>query len=509
MKYSLFLLLSLFISTITAISQPRLIKDISEGAESSFDFSKPENDGLMARTKEHLYFYITKNSNVQIWETNILSNETKMVLERPFLTEYAVYNNEIYVVSHTATKSYLGKINDQSEYLDLLNNFAGFSKMLSFNGKLFFINDVTLMSIDSVGSTENIYAFSSFSGVRDFVIFDNTIYLIAGDNEGTKLFKSDGKQGKPLALKTLTTGSEFNQRLYMTVAENNLFFFYKKSGGPYQLLAYNSISNTLTELKIFEELFFNDLKKENSIIGFQNKLIFKSRIVGESDKMFESNGTVSGTKQLLDKIPFNFYVYNNRLYFLSSANQGNRLYAYAGLGLPNTILNNILLDATPIINHDNLLIFSAKSGTENYEIYQYDVVAKTLLKLTNFTKDSIHVNPRDFLAADSTIYFTANGPFGRELYGLTVKLLSNSEGFLYPKNDIKVFPNPFSDKLNIEFNLGNEASYILINSIGSIVMRGKITNSKESIASEELPSGIYSLIIYVKSNTLTTQLVKI
>jgi hypothetical protein len=77
----------------------------------------------------------------------------------------------------------------------------------------------------------------------------------------------------------------------------------------------------------------------------------------------------------------------------------------------------------------------------------------------------------------------------------------------YIKNSVTVYPNPASDILNIEFNLGQENSFngvIIYNSLGQMVREEEIAikNRSASISTINLLNGVYYLSL--KSDKLTT-----
>ena len=66
-----------------------------------------------------------------------------------------------------------------------------------------------------------------------------------------------------------------------------------------------------------------------------------------------------------------------------------------------------------------------------------------------------------------------------------IEQISQETGF-------KIYPNPTSDKLFLEFseNFENQAVKIY-NTVGSMVLSKKITDKKTILSTETLPSGIY------------------
>jgi len=72
----------------------------------------------------------------------------------------------------------------------------------------------------------------------------------------------------------------------------------------------------------------------------------------------------------------------------------------------------------------------------------------------------------------------------------------------------KIFPNPFSDRINLENAKRENFDLTILNSLGKVVRQMQITSNNEAIDLTELNSGIYFLRINDKKNTRTMKLIK-
>ncbi|MBT6440281.1 MAG: T9SS type A sorting domain-containing protein [Flavobacteriales bacterium] len=83
-----------------------------------------------------------------------------------------------------------------------------------------------------------------------------------------------------------------------------------------------------------------------------------------------------------------------------------------------------------------------------------------------------------------------------------------STNYILPNVNSKIFPNPFSEK--IEIQLPSNADYFiqLLNSIGQIIYSEKLNGSRTFINTEQLPSGAYFLRINSDQTMETVQLIK-
>ena len=74
-------------------------------------------------------------------------------------------------------------------------------------------------------------------------------------------------------------------------------------------------------------------------------------------------------------------------------------------------------------------------------------------------------------------------------------------------NNIKVFPNPFNDRLYINYNQSESLNYKIVDLNGNILMQQKLNNN--FIITDDLRLGVYSLVIYNKNINITKKIIKI
>ncbi len=58
---------------------------------------------------------------------------------------------------------------------------------------------------------------------------------------------------------------------------------------------------------------------------------------------------------------------------------------------------------------------------------------------------------------------------------------------------IKVWPNPFSDHLNIELTINDPAEYLIMDNLGRIAVKRRLMPGKQEIDLKELSRGVYFL----------------
>jgi hypothetical protein len=80
--------------------------------------------------------------------------------------------------------------------------------------------------------------------------------------------------------------------------------------------------------------------------------------------------------------------------------------------------------------------------------------------------------------------------------------LTNSTENLQNTIELKVFPNPVQDNLNIQTNISGNANFKVLNSIGQEVKKGIIPDKFSAINISGLPDGYYTIEIMTGTNTL-------
>ena len=82
-------------------------------------------------------------------------------------------------------------------------------------------------------------------------------------------------------------------------------------------------------------------------------------------------------------------------------------------------------------------------------------------------------------------------------------------------NNVMVYPNPFTDKLNIRYNgiASGNITYCIYNSLGSKVLCGEFTenalkNNDMSLDLQQLKDGVYHLQLIVNGKIINTKIVK-
>ena len=72
----------------------------------------------------------------------------------------------------------------------------------------------------------------------------------------------------------------------------------------------------------------------------------------------------------------------------------------------------------------------------------------------------------------------------------------------------KIYPNPFSDRINLENSRTENLNLTILNSLGQVVRQMKINTNNEIIDLSEQNEGIYLLRISDQKSKMTTKIIK-
>ena len=105
--------------------------------------------------------------------------------------------------------------------------------------------------------------------------------------------------------------------------------------------------------------------------------------------------------------------------------------------------------------------------------------------------------------------------YGNGVYQINL----SSSNILLPNNeissnniDLKIYPNPAKDLINLSFNLTNEYRWIIYNELGAIVNQSRTKksygNTSEKIDISDLKAGVYFVSIINDDKVITKEFIK-
>lgn len=527
-KYCVVLLVNLcLLSNHLQAQSVQLVKDITPGPESTFssDFV-PVDDGILFGFGTHVLFVVKDAAkNFNLWLSDGEEDGTKLLHGLSAGSSFKGFVNgddgNVYYGVQTPVGSYLYSLSKAS--LDTVRIFSNPEKMnfLTYlNGQLFFESKSALMRFDpNTKQSALVFQFGTFVGIRDIGTLNNKLILIGEKSFQTHLYSSDGTQTGTKSYYKLNEGSEFSGDYYMTEVGGKLFFFYNKPSEPYTLHVTDGTAGGTLPLVQLERITFVNLEKNRSIFGWNGKLFFRGRALGNfsnQDELYVSDGTVSGTQKININSswskPAYFTPYNGKLYFMADdlgyvfnvyrtdGTQAGTVRAIDpwDLGSGNSYGGNFMVE------HNDSLYFYAVRNSVGEELWVSGgtTTSTACIDIVPGSNSSV---PSQMTSTDNYLFLLYESQeYGKELFVLEPGSVSTTESFT---DQIRIYPNPFTDYIQIDGMDGyNNLTLDILDVDGKQVFSRIVQSGK--VEFPELPSGVYFAVLKMDGISVEKTLIK-
>lgn len=326
----------------------------------------------------------------------------------------------------------------------------------NFNTRNLWITDGTSTGTVVVSTTE-------VSLSEDVAIFNNKAYFPGRDDTyGTELWSTDGTTSGTQLIKDVRLGIVGSSPNQFKVFNNKLFFSSDDGNVGRELWVTDGTTNGTV-------LFHNFLSpgngdpRELTVLG--NIMYMRANGSTVGLELFATTGT-NNAYLVKDIVPFSgnsrpFYlnVYNNALFFIASDDP-------SGSG--------------------SIFDLWVSDGTQQGTVKIAPPIAPNIGPLNNNDNNFVELNNSLFFVAD----FNSNG---NELWKLTATNLSTSQ--FNSENEIKVYPNPTSNVVNIKYPNDFKGNYTLYDKTGKLIYKNNIKALENQFTLENYASGLYLLVI--------------
>ncbi len=231
------------------------------------------------------------------------------------------------------------------------------------------------------------------------------------------------------------------------------------SGIPFSTVKKAYVFKSYYDKKSFDDIALLELKKPiGNQVGWVG-MAFTTNFGNYANKVFHKFSYPAPTTQLVNK-PYN----GDTMY-----------YNYGYIDTLNTFLG---------VNNSSAIGIQGQSGssflyTDNIDFYSMGVM--------NFSSNYLH-----YRITKDVFY-----QFQNILLSNTVGIKENGS----EKIDLKVYPNPFQNTISIDFNVADNFSVELINSLGQIVLKASAsTKDNLTLNTASLEKGIYILKVRTINN---------
>lgn len=526
MKFKNLLFLSLFnIFTISVLAQtPVLIKDIDPTG-----YGNPKNFCSVNGT----LFFIALNTTTgyELWKSDGTDAGTVLVkdiypgTQRSDIGNIVGFNGKAYFKANDGTNGYELWVSDGTTAGTQMvknigdgNNSLDPSEFYEFNGALYFTarvngTGVTLWKTDGTDAgtvqLKTLYTGSIASNAAYFTTMNNHLYFWASSIPmmSTDLWKSDGTDAGTSIIKNYAglTGAFY-------VDGSRMFFGFNGEGATaLNRGIYVSDGTTAGTVKV-KDINVGNLAfypANGTGIVKNGKFIFIADDGVHGDELWISDGTETGTQLLKDitvgiesGVTVQTYLTRgngSQFFFVAKETGSNVREIWTSDG---TETGTQLLD-TPgagseypanLYAYNGYLFYRARTtgGAHGDELWRSDGSRAGTKMVADLWAGETGSSPANLYGANNILYFNGNnGTVGFELYGLSVSPLNTGIKDIV-RNEIKVFPNPATDRIVIEnFSKSQNAHYTINDTKGALILEG--TTVDNSIDVSKLEKGLYIL----------------
>lgn len=375
---------------------------------------------------------------------------------RPYFTKY---NNKIYFTASEGTNGYElwvtdGTANGTQMVIDInagpLNSYP--KNLHIFNGKLFFqANDGTngdelWVSDGTANGTQllkDINPGNYGCYPSKYTAFNNKLYFIAENKLNDELWVTDGTTNGTQIAPIAANGTSFTDVSTPTVFNNKLYFCatYSNppSNGQYGLFETDGTVSGTKHIKVVVA---------DGIAIFNNKMYFAGENSSRNTELWVSDGTTNGTQLLKDintatnksSDPSQFTIVGNQLFFTANDGvHGEELWVTDGTNTGTKMVKDIYFEPqlpawgskpNNLTSFNNKLFFTARDSTytNRNQLWISDGTTsgtKKILEVGHKGLSNIGHDNERFAICNNNMYFVASGSSSYSLWKMTDTTKSN------------------------------------------------------------------------------------
>lgn len=323
--------------------------------------------------------------------------------------------------------------------------------------------------------------------------------------------KKDSKNGlftlNPVSLEltlyaTLTDPPQFPKMVNMTVSDDKVYFFSTFAASKYSLFITDGTlqgsKRMLDNLQPYDEFVYRSNK---FICGANGSIMFRAarssdnKSVGRLFYADEFGGLKIEFPALDNLLPYDIVYTNNKYYFSAQTPFGHFMMNFNPAITELKILGDFESNGVGLFN--DKLYTSADFPSYGFELAALDEKTDMFNLIKDINVGFSDSKPSYFTATKNNLFFISNlSLFDRVLTAFSDKVTTNADNSIENENLIKVYPNPFTDDLNIEIEnkLNNNSAYSILNNVGQIVKKGVLSQGITTINLSENPVGLYHII---------------
>lgn len=451
--------------------------------------------------------------------------------------EALLFNGLLYVSNGLKIYQTDGTVAGTSEVATVPASLDVPQDLMEYNGKIYFhgVNG-TLGVFDPVAGSiaaisDSIEAISEIAGTP-------TGLYVNGKSPafGQEIFKLNSTGDALELVADIVPGNGSSNPTSLRAAGNNLFFAARTATGtqPTCWLSDGTIAGTQVIDPVFEP--FNDNSAEDirreQFISYNGKAYFNTEDAAGDIRIYESDGTLSGTVPLGAGLPVSPAMWmlpsDNFIYFYFGGQEGWWQYDPAA----NTSAD--LLDTVFIPEAQSFNLFGFIGGNAIGDSL-FHIGQRTDVEIEPFVFDGDLANPLmlmgdiepgsdgsgydrcNFVELNGAVYFPVqDSAHGMELWCVNCtpdnQPTDTTDTALFVGGEVsvpkyRIYPNPVQDELSLEFDYTG-GSVLIINVHGEVVAHSPIGQRRVKISTAMLPTGAYLVRVVQHGNMHVQRIVK-
>jgi len=396
------------------------------------------------------------------------------------------------------------------------------------NGKLYFgatdgTNGYELWSSDGTPEGTNLFfsfipgASGGYNGLESATIGNKLIFIAKNATQGYEPWVTDGTiPGTFQLLDIYIGGNPSDPELFYSVGDTIVYFAARSATEGKELYV---TKGTIEETKLLKAIQPGTTGgSPKNFTAFDGRVFFRAYDNNNGTELWVTDGTTIGTQLFMDIEPGSssshngytntheedLYVFNGKMYFSASQSPyGDELWVSDGTVTGTSMLKEIRAGSfgssvTYFQAYHNNMYFRASDGNMNDELWRTDGTTQgTTRMVCDSTTGYLPMSSTyEYIIFQDALWFRSKFALtaGNELWKYTEGSSVGIKPTAIQKTNLKLYPNPACDLINVELNsIPVNKSFTILDLHGKQVMTGNFDGKSTTIDVSGIAAGLYFL----------------